>query len=128
LLAAYLERLETESAVEANRRFFEINLLNILGYRPSLETCTRCDSPFDGAGALLQDGGETSCRFCCSTGLPLSSLTLKSLSACLKTGTFGLVQFPGDTMQQAGGLLDEAVAAHSGRRLKSLEFLRQVSR
>jgi DNA repair protein RecO (recombination protein O) len=128
LLAAYLDRLETEAAVEADRRFFEINLLNILGYRPSLESCTRCDSPFDGAGALLQDGGETACRFCCATGLPLSSVTLKTLSACLKTGTFGHIRFSPDALRQASNLLDEAIAAHSGRRLKSLEFLRQVSR
>jgi len=127
LLAAYLDRLETETAVEGDRRFFEINLLNILGYRPSLESCSRCDSPFGDAGAWLQDGGEQVCRFCCAAGRPLSSATLKTLSACLKTGTFGQVSFPAETLQQAGYLLDEAISAHSGRRLKSLEFLQQVS-
>jgi DNA repair protein RecO (recombination protein O) len=127
LLAAYLDRLETETAVEADRRFFEINLLNILGYRPALKTCTRCDSPFGDAGAMLQDGGETACQFCCAAGRPLSSVTLKTLSACLKTGIFGQIQFSSDTLLQAGGLLDEAITAHAGRRLKSLEFLQQVS-
>ena len=88
LLAAYLDRLETEAAVEADRRFFEINLLNILGYRPALETCARCDSAFGGAGARLQDNGEALCRFCSTGGRQLSSTTLTALSACLKTGIF----------------------------------------
>jgi len=128
LLAAYLDRLESETAVEGDRRFFEINLLNILGYRPALETCSRCDSPFGEAGAWLQDDGEQVCRFCCSAGRELSSATLKTLSTCLRTGTFGQVSFPAATLQQAGYLLDDAISAHTGRRLKSLDFLQQVSR
>jgi len=127
LLAAYLDHLETKTAVEDDRRFFEINLLNILGYRPSLETCSRCNSPFGESGAWLQEGGEQVCRFCCAAGRPLSSATLKTLAACLKTGTFGQISFATESLQQAGCLLDEAIAAHSGRQLKSLEFLQQVS-
>jgi DNA repair protein RecO (recombination protein O) len=127
LLAAYLDRLETETAIEDDRRFFEINLLNILGYRPSLETCSRCDSPFGDAGAWLQDGGEAACRFCCASGRPLSLVTLKTLSACLRTGSFGQINFPTASLQQAGHLLDEALSAHGGRRLKSLEFLQQIN-
>ena len=127
LLAAYLERLETEAAVEADRRFFEINLLNILGYRPSLESCSRCDSPFGDAGAWLQDGGEAVCRFCCAGGYPLSPATLKTVATCLKTGQFGQILFSPEVLRQAGNLLSEAITAHAGRRLKSLEFLQQVS-
>jgi DNA repair protein RecO (recombination protein O) len=127
LLAAYLDRLETEPAVEGDRRFFEVNLLNILGYRPSLDTCTRCDSPFGESGAWLQEGGETVCRFCSAGGRQLSSAALRTLASCLKTGTFGQIVFSPEVLQQAGGLLNEAVSAHAGRRLKSLEFLQQVS-
>jgi DNA repair protein RecO (recombination protein O) len=127
LLAAYLDHLETETVVKGDRRFFEINLLNILGYRPSLETCIRCDSLFEEVGAWLQDGGDAVCRFCCAGGRPLSPATLKTLSACLKTGTFGQIGFTPETLEQAGSLLDEAISAHTGRRLKSLEFLQQVS-
>jgi DNA repair protein RecO (recombination protein O) len=127
LLSAYLDRLETETAVEGDRRFFEINLLNILGYRPELETCTRCNSPFGDAGAWQQDGGELVCRFCCAAGRQLSPATLKTLSTCLKTGTFGQISLVSTTLQQAGYLLDESITAHTGRKMKSLEFLQQVS-
>ena len=127
LFAAWLDRMETEAAVEDDRRFFEINLLNILGYRPSLETCSRCDAPFGAAGAILPRGGEPVCRACATSGAPLAADTLKVLLACLGTGRFGLVAFPAEALAQAGSLLDDALAAHAGRRIKSLEFLRQVS-
>ncbi len=127
LVAAWLDRMETEAAVEDDRRFFEINLLNILGYRPALENCGRCDAPFGPAGALLPNGDEPVCHSCATTGKPLAATTLKTLRACLGTGRFGLVPFPDETLSQAGGLLDHALAAHAGRRLKSLEFLQQMS-
>jgi len=38
LLTVLLEHLDLGAANEADRRFFEINLLNILGYRPPLES------------------------------------------------------------------------------------------
>jgi DNA repair protein RecO (recombination protein O) len=127
LLATYLDRLETESALESDRRFFEINLLNILGYRPSLESCARCDSPYDHSGALLQENGELICRSCTTSGWPLSTASMRALLACLGTGRFGLIALPHEIQAEIGTLLDQALAAHAGRRLKSLEFLRQVS-
>ncbi|HEX9080593.1 MAG TPA: DNA repair protein RecO [Desulfuromonadaceae bacterium] len=126
LLAAWLDRLETTAADECDRRFFEINLLNILGYRPALENCGRCGATFGAEGALLAQGCEPLCRGCAATGRPLAAATLKALLACLATGRFGLVPFPGETISQAGGLLDGALAAHAGKQLRSLEFLRQV--
>lgn len=127
LLAACFDRLETATATDDDRRFFEINLLNILGYRPSLESCSRCDTPFDERGAYLLDHGEAVCRSCTAGGQPLYSSTLKALASCLKTGTFGQIPFSAETLQQGGSLLDDAIAAHTGRRLKSLDFLRQIT-
>lgn len=126
LLVAYLERLDSGRQDAADRRLFEVNLLNILGYRPSLECCSRCGSDYAGGEALLQHGGELVCRFCAATGRHVASQALQGLLACLSTGRFGLVQFSDDAIQQAGILLDEAVAAHVGKKLKTLEFLRQT--
>lgn len=125
LLTAYLERLDSAHVAAADRRLFEINLLNILGYRPSLESCSRCGSRFSGSGALMQPGAELVCRFCAAGGRHLSSAVLEGLLSCLATGRFGRVTFSDDDLLQAGFLLDDAVAAHSGRKMKSLEFLRQ---
>jgi len=126
LLAVYLDQLETATASRSDRRFFELNLLNILGYRPSLEACTRCDSPFGDTGAQLLNDGELACRFCGAGGRPVTAATLTMLQACLRSGTFGQIVFPPPALNQAAALLDEAVAAHAGRRLKSLEFLNKV--
>lgn len=127
LLAAYLDHMETETASEGSRRFFELNLLNILGYRPSLETCSRCNAPFGEAGALLQDGGELTCNACLAHGAPIANAALRTLKSCLATGRFDLIVFSPESLHQAGNLLDHAVATHAGKRLKSLEFLRQVN-
>ncbi len=126
LLATYLERLDSGQGDDADRRLFEINLLNILGYRPSLEVCSRCGSVYDAHGALMQQGGELVCRFCAATGRKMPTAVLKGLFSCLTTSRFGQVRIDEETLQQAGMLLDEALATHSARRLKSLEFLRQT--
>jgi DNA repair protein RecO (recombination protein O) len=125
LLAAYFDRLEAATPSLDDRRFFEINLLNILGYRPSLEACSRCAAPFGAEGALMSDG-ELICRFCAGSGQPVQAATLSRLRACLATGTFGLVTFSGDMAAQAGALLDQAIAGYAGRRLKSVDFLHQL--
>lgn len=126
LLATYLERLDSGHGNDIDRRMFEINLLNILGYRPSLEECSRCGSEFGAHGALMQHEGELVCRFCAATGRTISSIALRTLHSCLVTGRFGQVFFDEDALLLAGILLDESVAAHSARKLKSVGFLQQT--
>jgi DNA repair protein RecO (recombination protein O) len=126
LLTAYLERLDSGRFDGADRRMFEINLLNILGYRPSLEGCSRCGSDFGEHGAIVLEEGELVCRFCAATGRRLSSNSLQMLKSCLATGRFGLVDCDEESLLTIGLLLDESLAAHSGRKLKSLDFLRQT--
>ncbi|MDD2733912.1 MAG: DNA repair protein RecO [Desulfuromonadaceae bacterium] len=128
LLAAYLERLDSGQSEEPDRRMFEINVLNILGYRPSLEGCSRCGSPFDAHGALMQQGGELVCRFCAVTGRQIPPAILHCLKSCLATGRFGQVVIDEELLVAVAALLDESVATHCARKLKSLEFLRQTSR
>ena len=126
LFATYLERLDSGHVDDADRRQFEMNLLNILGYRPSLDGCSRCGSEFGEQGALLQHGGELVCRFCAATGRRMSSPALRWLNSCLNTGRFGQAASDMEALQQVGLLLDESLATHSSRIFKSLEFLRQT--
>jgi DNA repair protein RecO (recombination protein O) len=126
LLAAYLERLDSGQVNDADRRMFEINLLNILGYRPSLVGCSRCGSEFGEYGALMQQGGELVCRFCAATGRKMSPASLRGLISCLATSRFGQVALDDEALQSAGILLDESLGTHSARKLKSLEFLQQT--
>ncbi|OGU16912.1 MAG: DNA repair protein RecO [Geobacteraceae bacterium GWC2_53_11] len=126
LLAAYLERLDSGQLDEADRRMFEINLLNILGYRPSLEECSRCGAKYDGHGALLQQDGELVCRFCAATGRKLPLPALQRLGSCLDTSRFGQIPFDEESLAAAACLLDESIAGHASRKLKSLDFLQQI--
>ncbi|MFA7402561.1 MAG: DNA repair protein RecO [Pelobacteraceae bacterium] len=125
LLAAYLERLNLGLGDEADRRMFEINLLNILGYRPSLDECSRCGAEYDGHGALVQQGGELVCRFCGATGRKMPLSALQRLGSCLDTSRFGQIPFDEEALAAVGCLLDETIAAHASRKLKSLDFLQQ---
>lgn len=126
LLTTYLERLDSGVADESDRRLFEINLLNILGYRPALENCSRCGAPLDIGPAFILPGTELACRFCIKSGRTIAAQTRRDLLACLSTSRFGSVSFNDDGLRQVGLLLDEAVSAHTGRKLKSLEFLQQT--
>lgn len=127
LLAAYFERLDSCPVEDADRRLFEINLLNILGYRPTLDSCSRCGSGFDEHGALLQKGGELVCRFCAATGRQIPPASLRWLSSCLNTGRFGYVPLDDEALQLAGIILDESLGTHASRKFNTLEFLRQLS-
>jgi DNA repair protein RecO (recombination protein O) len=102
LLATYLEHLGNDGAspLPSGRRCFEMNLLNILGYRPDLSTQT-------------------------ATGL-LAAATAAVLARCLTTGRFDTIRFTAAELAEAGPLLDRTLASHLDRPLRSLEFLRDL--
>jgi DNA repair protein RecO (recombination protein O) len=127
LLTACLEHLDTAPASLADRRFFEINLLNILGYRPPLDTCGRCDDTIIGADPLFVGaGGHLLCGRCGGDQRRISGATVASLRQALKTGRFGVLSFDGDGAAEAGIVLDPLIASHIRRPLKSLAFLRET--
>jgi len=125
LLAAYLERLDQFPATPSDRRFFEINLLNILGYRPALEHCAGCGGELAGGAFLgrvpVADG--LFCGRCGAGGGQVAASTVAQLLKAMSTGRFGMLSFTDDELAEAGQLLDIAIAAHISRPLKSLPFL-----
>jgi DNA repair protein RecO (recombination protein O) len=130
LFTAWLERLESSTCSQAetvaDRRFFEINLLNILGYRPAIEHCSGCGEEYDQRGARVLSNGELACHSCARTGRNISREALSLMQLSLKTGSFGLIQPTNDALYENGRLLDEALAHHAGRSIRSLAFLQQV--
>lgn len=125
LLAAYLEHLDSGTAKPADRHFFEMNLLNIMGYRPPIESCSAC-------GALLAETGclwgvdWCLCRDCAKgiSGDRLSPVAVTLLLTSLKTGRIGSADFSGSAGAEAGCFLDRFIATLLHRPLKSLHFLR----
>ncbi len=128
LLCAWLERLDSSPPSPADRRFFEINLLNILGYRPELGQCPVCDSPFDGTKPLTfhPSAHAVTCRNCAGAGIAITPTVPPLLCSCLATGRFGTVPFSADELADAGTILDNLIISSTGKELKSLRFLREV--
>jgi DNA repair protein RecO (recombination protein O) len=128
LLSAYLEHLDAFPACADDRRFFEVNLLNIVGYRLSLDRCERCGAGVSsaGGGTSFARTAKPVCDTCGRIWLPVSSVTLDILRRAMETGRFGVVRFSPETLLEAGEILDSAIAAQMNRPLTSLLFLRGV--
>ena len=125
LLTAYLEHLDTGAAEPSDRHFFEMNMLNILGYRPPLEGCQVCGAP------LAENGCCWSAEGCycgaCSQGRQagiMGASTIVLLLQSLKTGRFSVVRFSDEERREVECFLDACIAANLQRPLKSLSFLR----
>ena len=127
LLTAYLEQLDHFPADSSDRRFFELNLLNILGYRPELDLCAACGAELAGRGWLRNsvDAGLF-CERCGTGGRPIAAATLDLLRRALLTGRFGVLRFSPAGLDEAGLLLDSAIASHLQRPLHALSFLRET--
>lgn len=130
LIVSFLEYLDANPAVADDRRFFEVNFLNILGYRISLENCHRCGAAFDSAMELRyqpQTGGIF-CVHCSRTGQKISFECVMLLNKAMRTGSFGKIRFSADSLREAGEILDTAIASHLNRPLRSLGFLLETLR
>jgi DNA repair protein RecO (recombination protein O) len=128
LLVAYLEQLESSPSSADDRRFFEVNLLNILGYRLSLEQCCQCGVDIGTLPGPVRytATGEFLCADCGSGGYELSPASRTLLQKALVTGRFGVVRFPEATLRETGAVLDAAIASHLTHPLHSLQFLQHV--
>jgi DNA repair protein RecO (recombination protein O) len=129
LLIAYLEHLDRSPHDPSDRRFFEANLLKVLGYQPELTRCPCCDGELATVPQLrlAPSGTGIFCGACARTGRSVSRETISLLCRSLATGRFGLVNFPPECLAEAGAILDSALACHLTRPLKSLAFMEQVS-
>jgi len=128
LLVSYLEQLDAFPAGADDRRFFEVNLLKILGYRLSFETCSRCGTSVRSSSGTIYctSAGETFCSDCGTSGYPLGQETRTLLQKAMATGRFGAIRFSENSLREAGAVLDAVVASHLTRPLHSLQFLQQV--
>jgi DNA repair protein RecO (recombination protein O) len=130
LLVSYLEYLDSNPAIADDRRFFEVNLLNIIGYRIPLENCHQCGVVLDSATEMRYQPltGGIFCDPCSRNGQKIPYETVSLLKKAMSTGSFGKIRFPGDLLREAGDILDTAISSHLNRPLSSLRFLRETLR
>jgi len=130
LLVSYLERLDQAAVTSSDRRFFEANLLNILGYRLPIDHCADCGVELEGAPgeSFARRGAGLLCGACGRSGRTIGAATVALLRRAMLTGRFGVLRFPPGELAEAGELVDGAIAAHLNRPLKSLAFLQEMTR
>lgn len=126
LLTAYLDHLDKAPADRSDRHFFEINFLNIIGYRPPLENCCCCDETLGPDGGIWSSGheGGISCLRCGRSGTRLGGAAIANLLRALATSRFGRISFSPRELDETEAYLDGFICAHVQRPLKSRAFLR----
>jgi DNA repair protein RecO (recombination protein O) len=126
LLTAYLDHLDKASATASGRHFFEINLLNILGYRPPLDSCAGCGSDLVRSGGFWSGSHEDGiyCRSCSGRGSFINGSTVSLLLESMKCGRFGQITFEESNLLEAESFLEAFITSNISRPLKSLAFLR----
>lgn len=126
LLAAFLAHLDSTVASTSDRRFFEANLLKILGYAHLEGRCDGCGQELSPPCFYRPGTLAFFCQACGVTGRPLSSVTVLLLRQAQACGRFGAITFPSQALAEAGELLDAALASHLSRPLRSLPFLQEM--
>ncbi len=130
LLMAALGLLETGVRPSLAGTWFEVGLLNQLGYRPVLQTCQLCQCDSKTMAYHVETGGVV-CRACRPAGgISISPGARRLLER--------LIRFPADKVQrlhlhhklqgEITALLDAAVHYQLGRKLKSDIFRQAVAK
>lgn len=128
LLSSMLTHLDNNPASHSDRRFYEANLLKILGYAHSFDCCERCGTKLSPSTPLSWHPGEYAllCAECGSPSRRISSATAELLRKTHATGRFGIIAFPPPLLIEAGELLDAAITALVNRPLRSRAFLEEI--
>lgn len=126
LLSVYLEQLDTVPADPSDRHFFEMNLLNILGYRPPLASCSDCGVDVTVVGGFWSQGGGHGvlCERCSRGGHRLAGSSISLLLDSLSTGRFGQIRFSPEEIAEVDRFMEVFIGANISRPLKTHAFLR----
>lgn len=126
LLCAYLDQLDVNRSDSGDRHFFEMNLLNILGYRPHLDACSDCGRSMVESGGYWRssDVGAIRCTDCASGGARISGPAIVKLLSTLGTGRFGSLNLNEEERVVVADFLESSIGANISRPLRSAGFLR----
>lgn len=135
LLADFLSALTREKASEAVIRFFEMRLLKITGFEPSLDACVRCKTPVTTGGKYFfypQEGGI----ICAACARPerydqsISAGTVRTLllGKDLDMERIRRVCLSDDLAAQSRNILCGFITFVLGKEMKSFKVMEQVRR
>jgi DNA repair protein RecO (recombination protein O) len=133
LLRAFLSIVDRMEPKEEMLRIFEIRLLSLLGYRPNLNSCTRCRKGLDQLEGIyfVPARGGIFCEKCCPTGADFLTLTMGTARVLEKLAGTDLskihrVRFSPRSLTESREILPRFIQHYLNRELKSLRFLESV--
>lgn len=127
LSALYL--LESEVDPEVVARYFELNLMSLMGYRPELDQCIRCDVHPAGAGIYFSPSmGGRVCKECGplpDDAIHLNKETADAMRILLtaEPGTLRKLEFSKEVKQELFRIIHWYVRYRTDHDLKSSEFI-----
>jgi len=114
-------------------RIFEIRLLSLLGYRPTLDSCIRCRRPLDRLERVyfVPARGGIFCDKCCPTNEKFFALAMGTVRLLEKSAETELlrihrIRFSSRSLTESREILPRFIQHHLNRELKSLRFLESV--
>jgi DNA repair protein RecO (recombination protein O) len=133
MLRAFLSLLSDGEAEAQILRVFEIRLLSLLGYRPGLDRCLRCDETVEHsvqAHFSVKKGGLLCQR--CSQGysdlIPISLGTAKIMHVAMEMdlSKVGRLKFSKQALCEGEAILSKFIQYHINKELKSKKFLKDL--
>jgi len=133
MLRIFLSLLSDGEAESQILRVFEIRLLSLLGYRPELSRCLRCNEPLEHGGEAhisVKKGGLLCER--CSQGyidlIPVSLGTAKILHVAMEMdlSKVGRLKFSKQALWEGEAILSKFIQYHINKELKSKKFLKDL--
>jgi DNA repair protein RecO (recombination protein O) len=131
LLCGALERLDSGPLSTAELRHFELRVLSLAGFAPSLDACLDCTAKNSRQWMFDHDRGGIICNNCAEEVHgpriePVTPSVIKLLQALQKGGKVPFKAAP-QTRGAARALLGRIIQGHVGRPLRAREFLRQLA-
>lgn len=133
LLLAALHLLNERPELVTVRRWFELRLLSVLGYRPHLGTCVSCGAETEGTTLRFSPGqGGLLCPKCLGGDeevILISRGTLETVKRLMQLDPrrAGVLRYGPETEVEMDRMLKAYIAFRLEKRLKSLEFLEMVT-
>jgi len=133
LLINSIRLLSGDASAKRVARIFEIKLLALLGLMPTLETCAFCGKKADASAKFSVANGGLICKACLgndANALPIMAGTVKFIEhiRALPFEKVERIKVANTVGKELEYILRQFLDYHIERRLKSLDFLREIEK
>jgi DNA repair protein RecO (recombination protein O) len=123
----YLKRLDASLVGPTSLLFFELQVLELSGFRPHFAACTLCNGEVGGAPRFDAAHGGVLCTTCSARSPYGRKVAGELVDALARLQQGEREKMDPELREQARVLLNDFIEHHVGRRLKTVDFMRQIS-